>query len=124
MGVKGGMDKYSRLFDLKRYLDEDEEICFSINGDEDNNAFFLPEPICSRIICIGKAYKLHYIPMIDIYGEIKLNKKQVSSLIEELLFINSIVSDKIIEHFVPSLVELLENITHKQNDNVLWITGN
>jgi hypothetical protein len=117
------MDKYSRLFDIKSYID-DADVCFSINGDIETNAYYLPESICSRIICIGNAYKLHYVPMIDIYGDIKLNKIQTHSLIEELLFIKSIVNDEIIEHFVPHIIELLEKITRSKDDNDLWIMGN
>ncbi|MDP5277209.1 hypothetical protein [Chengkuizengella axinellae] len=117
------MDKFSRLFDLNRYL-EDVEVCFSINGDVEQNAYFLSESICSRIICIGNAYKLHYLPLIDIYGDIKLNKTQVFSLIEELLFIKSIINDEVIEYFVPSIIKLLEEITHSKDEKFLLILGN
>ncbi|MFS1513009.1 hypothetical protein VQL36_11320 [Chengkuizengella sp. SCS-71B] len=117
------MDKFSRLFDLNRYLD-DVEVCFSINGEVEQDAYYLSESICSRIICIGNAYKLHYVPMIDIYGDIKLNKTQVLSLIEELLFIKSIINDEVIEHFVPLIIKLLEEITHSKDEKLLWIMGN
>lgn len=117
------MDKYNRLFDLKGYLEE-AEVCFSINKDIEDNAFYIPESICSRIICIGNAYNLHYVPMIDIYGDINLNKTQVYSLIDELVFIKSIVNDQIIEHFAPPLIILLEKITRSKDDKTLWIMGN
>jgi hypothetical protein len=62
--------------------------------------------------------------MIDIYGDLKLNKTQIPSLIEELLFIKSIVNDVVIDHFVPPIIELLEKIKHSKGDNDLWIIGN
>jgi hypothetical protein len=99
-------------------------VCFSINGDLDGNAYYLSESLCSRIIFLGKAYELHYLPMIDIYGDIKLNKTQVYSLIEELFFIQSVVNDSIIDHFVPTLIKVLEKITHSQKEDTLWIMGN
>ncbi|WP_227940091.1 hypothetical protein [Alkalihalobacillus deserti] len=117
------MDKYNRLFDLSRYKDE-TDVCFSINGDLEDNAYYLSESLCSRIIYLGKAYELHYLQLIDIYGDVKLNKTQVYSLIEELFFIQSVVNDTIIDHFVPSLIELLEKITLSQNEDTLWIMGN
>ena len=117
------MDKYNRLFDLSRYKDE-ADVCFSINGDLEDNAYYLPESLCSRIIYLGKAYELHYLQLIDIYGDVKLNKTQIYSLIEELFFIQSVVNDTIIDHFVPSLIELLEKITRSQNEDTLWIMGN
>ncbi|MEY2196741.1 hypothetical protein AB7942_29110 [Neobacillus sp. BF23-41] len=117
------MDKYNRLFDLKRYKDE-EDICFSINRDLEENAYYLSQSLCSRVKYIGKAYQLHYIPMIDIYGDVKFNKTQVFSLIDELLFIKSVVNDSVIDYFIPSLIELLEKITHSQDEDTLWIMGN
>lgn len=62
--------------------------------------------------------------MIDMYGHVKLNKTQVYSLIEELIFIQSVVNDTIIDYFVPALIELLEMITRSQNQDTLWISGN
>lgn len=59
------------------------------------------------ICCIGEAYNLHYVPMINIYGDISLNKTQCYSFIDELLFIKSIVNDEIIEYFVPPLIKFL-----------------
>lgn len=117
------MDKYNRLFDLNRYKDE-ADVCFSINGDLEDNAYYLSESLCSRVKNIGQAYQLHYISMIDIYGEIKLNKTQVSSLIEELFFIKSVVNDTVIDYFIPPLIELIEKITRSQNEDTLWIMGN
>ena len=117
------MDKYNRLFDVSRYKEE-EDVCFSINGDLEDNAYYLSESLCSRVKYIGKAYQLHYIPMIDIYGDVKLNKTQVSSLIEELVFIKSVVNDTVIDYFVPTLIELLVKIKRSQNDDTLWIMGN
>ncbi|MGG3563092.1 hypothetical protein ABES03_15985 [Neobacillus rhizosphaerae] len=117
------MDKYNRLFDLNRYKDE-ADVCFPINGDLEDNAYYLAESLCSRIIYLGKAYELHYLQLIDIYSDIKLNKTQVYSLIEELFFIQSVVKDTLIDHFVSSIVELLEKITRSQNEDTLWIMGN
>ncbi|WP_427110327.1 hypothetical protein [Lysinibacillus xylanilyticus] len=80
--------------------------------------------LCLRLINIGKAYELHYLPMIDIYGMTKLNKIQILSLIEELQFVNSIVNDELIEKIVPGLTELLEKISWSKNEGFLWIVGN
>jgi hypothetical protein len=117
------MDKYNGLFDLSRYKDE-ADVCFSINGDLEDNAYYLSESLCSRIINLGKAYELHYLPLIDIYGDVKLNKTQVSLLIEELFFVKSVVNDTIIDYFIPTLIKLLEKITRSQNEDTLWIMGN
>lgn len=118
------MEKYKRLFDLANYID-DAGVCFSINGDIEDKDYYIPETICSRIICLATAYQLHYIPMIEIYGEIKLNKQQVLSLIEEFLFVQFVVNDEIIEYFVSPLTELLKKITQTSNkDDYLLISGN
>jgi hypothetical protein len=117
------MDKYNRLFNLARFEDE-ADVCFSINGVLDGNAYYLSESLCSRIIYLGKAYELHYIPMINIYGNVKFNKTQVFSLIDELFFIQSVVNDKIIDQFVPPLIQLLEKITRSQKEATLLIKGN
>jgi hypothetical protein len=117
------VDKYNRLFDVSRFIDE-AEVCFSINGDLEDGTYYLPESLCSRIVHLGKAYELYYLPLIDIYGEINLNKTQVYSLIEELYFIQSVVKDAVIDHFVPPLLELLKKITRSQNEDILWIMGN
>jgi hypothetical protein len=119
------MEKYAGLFDLNRYLDE-VEVCYSkvLNSEMIGGPYCIPESICSRIIFIGIAYKLHYVPMINIYGDISLNKTQCYTLIEELLFIKSIVIDEIIEYFVPPLIKLLEEITRTHIHYYLCIMGN
>ena len=116
------MDKYNSLFNQKRYYDE-ETVSFSNNSLGDN-AYTLAESLCLRLINIGNAYEIHYLSMIDIYGMTKLNKNQILSLIEELLFVKSIVNDELIEKIVPGLTELLEKISRSKNEEFLWIIGN
>ncbi len=49
------MDKNNRLFELNKFKDE-ADVCFSINGDLEDNAYYLSESLCSRVKYIGKAF--------------------------------------------------------------------
>jgi hypothetical protein len=43
----------------------------------------VPEALCERLLNLGRAYRLHTLSLLDLYGESELNQDQARSFDEE-----------------------------------------
>ncbi|WP_227936425.1 hypothetical protein [Alkalihalobacillus deserti] len=133
------MGSYEHLFNKKTY--EDEE-CIHFYQVQSNNTFqsiftlddryitvpeaepyLIPESIFNRMICIGKAYRLHYLSLFSLYENYELNPTQIQSVIKELEFLMEIVNDILIEQYVIPLLKLLDGCILGSKKQSLWILG-
>ena len=117
-------DNYRRLFDVNTYNSE-EQVHFykGWGGAEAGPPVLIPESIFMRIKHLGQAYKLHCIPMFDLYGDVVFNKIQVMALMDEIRFILSFIDDKVLEHFLAPLIPVPEEITRSQAEHYLIVMG-
>lgn len=118
------MKNYEYLFDKTNF--EDEPLIHFIKSEDENmhNPVEMPESICSRLICIGHAYKMHYIPMFDLYGEIKFESIQIETLIEELIFISKVVNDNLLVDYTKQVIELAKNCVYGVKRDSMMVIGN
>lgn len=69
----------------------------STPGDAD--AIWVPERIMERIVALGRAYELHYLPMVVAGEATYLNATQAEGMEEELAFVVDRVDDPLVhEH--------------------------
>jgi len=118
-------DEYLKLLRIETYAEEEPvEFYRQLNGVNVGEPVTIPESIFLRLTLIGRAYSLHYVPMIDLYSDNQTyNRRQLCTLMDELLFILRIVDDTVIEHFACPILKLLQEIIRSSTDDSLCIVG-
>lgn len=133
------MDRYKHLLQPETYEDEECIHFYQVKSNNtcqsililddkfieipDTEPFLIPESIFSRMVCIGKAYRLHYLSSFSLYENYELNSPQIQSMIEELEFILVIVNDSLIHHYIYLLLKLLKDCIFGSKKHYLWILG-
>lgn len=117
-------EKYRELFNFQQYIDE-QPIHFykQINGEEVDSPVLIPETIFMRIKLIGQAYEMHYISMFELYDDVVFNKMQMNTLVEEIQFLQSLVDDPVMQHFLALLRNLSEEIIRSHRNYSLAAMG-
>ena len=101
------MAEYQDRFDASRYA-SDEAVSLAIDGSPDSEAFTMPERLFTRAQQIAAAYELHLLPVIDYYGEVRLNREQVRTLRDELAFVRAVATDPLLNTYLQDAQSLME----------------
>lgn len=97
------MSRFDDRLDPARY---ENDPMFGVglgNETPGDDAVWVPERIIDRLVAVGRAYELHFVPMIADAAAVYLNAVQAAGLSEELEFIMGLVDD-------PLLVEQAQRI--------------
>ncbi len=104
-----GERDYSDRFDPKKYANDEPIHIWILGGDAKAQDIWIPERIWYRIVNVGKAYDLHLLPLCLPIGtdDVFLNGLQAESLIDEIVFVATIMDDDIVRDVVTKLEPLL-----------------
>lgn len=84
----------------------------------------MPESLVHRLVSLGEAYKLHHIPLIEVYGRTRFNRQQCQNLREELDFVKSIVDDPLLRSHLARWTEVVNDcLNHERPQAELVIEG-
>jgi hypothetical protein len=103
------MADYSDRFLADTY-GEDEPVLFSAFTDRnrERTSVSMPESLFSRAIALGVAYQLNLLATLDVHSDTTLVKAQCATLLEEVLFIRTVVKDSLLQQHLGSLIPVLE----------------
>ena len=79
---------FSDRFESDRYA-SDEPVSLTADG----RTWDVPEALFVRAQHLARAYDLHLLPTLEVYGKTELNGDQAGVLAEELAFIRDLVDD-------------------------------
>ena len=96
--VKGD---FTDRFDSERYA-SDEPVSLTADG----RTWEVPEGLFVRAQHLARAYELHLLPTLEIYGQTQLNGPQAGVLAEELTFIRDLVDDAALRPHLDACISL------------------
>jgi hypothetical protein len=87
----------------------DEPVCLSVSTRDrgDRQTVCLPESLFARAQSIARAYNLHLLPTIELYGETSLHKDQCATLLTELSFVSEVVKDDLLVHHLREALQIV-----------------
>lgn len=94
-------DDFADRFEPSRYAG-DEPVCIAGAG----RTWDVPEGLFGRLQNLARAYELHLLPTIDIYGTTRLNAKQCVTLADELTFVRGVVEDRLLRPHLDELITI------------------
>jgi hypothetical protein len=99
---------YADRFLSTTYAD-DQTVCLSVSTRDrgDRQTACLPESLFSRAQAIARAYNLHLLPTIELYGETSLHKDQCPTLVAELSFVSEVVNDDLLAHYLREALQVV-----------------
>ena len=105
--------------------DDDECVRFSVSTSSrsDRQTIDLPESLFARAQAIARAYDLHLLPAIELYGETSLNKQQCATLLDELSFIRAVVNDNLLAEHLSRVLQALSTCTNCAGPAAVLIEG-
>ncbi len=97
------MDRYSDRLDPATYAAE-EPVGIGLASQRVQEWLFVPLTVMHRLLAIGRAYELHLLGQaLRDYEETRLNSLQCADLLDEIAFVASVVSDPVLEVWLPQL---------------------
>jgi len=99
---------YADRFLATTYAD-DQPVCLSVStrNRSDRQTVCLPESLFVRAQAIARAYNLHLLPTIELYGETSLLKDQCATLMAELSFVSEVVNDDLLAHHLREVLQVV-----------------
>ena len=106
--MSGGDNDYADRFLPSTYAG-DESVCLTVSAQSraDRLTACLPERIFARAQALARAYDLHLLPTIELYGETSLHKNQCATLVAELSFLSGIVNDDLLVHHLRAMLTIV-----------------
>jgi hypothetical protein len=90
----------------------------------DPTEIWVPERLWARLVAIGAAYQLHYLPLLDGSPESRtLDATQANALVEELDFIRSLTVDPLLESTAAEVLALVVRASRSGSRPALRIEG-
>jgi len=116
--VHWDMESFSNRFTAQRYAADEPVTVGALGRDHD-----IPERLFTRAQAIASAYELHLLPTIDIHDRTGLNRQQCATLLDELAFLRSIISDPLLADHLQHLSQLAESCKQSPVEAQLTIEG-
>jgi hypothetical protein len=102
------MAEYQDRFNAARYA-SDEGVSLTLDGAPESAASVtMPERLFSRAQQIASAYELHVLPVMDYYGEVRLDREQVRTLRDEFAFISAVAADPLLDSYLERARTLID----------------
>ena len=92
---------FADRFESDRYA-SDEPVTLTADG----RTWDVPESLFVRAQHLARAYDLHLLPTLEVYGKTQLNGHQAGVLAEELVFIRDLVEDAALRPHLDAWISL------------------
>ena len=108
------MTDFTDRFASETYLN-DEGVTVSVG----ELSHVLPERLFARAQLVAEAYNLHLLPSIELYSRTSFNPEQCATLVDELAFIRSVLSDTLLQPHVYRLLEIAEQCRRSHSNMII-----
>ena len=109
---------FADRFEAERYA-SDEPVTLTADG----RTWEIPEGLFARVQHLARAYELHLLPALEIYGQTQLNGQQASALADELAFIRDLVEDAALRPHLEAWISLALACSRSVRPAALVIEG-
>jgi len=94
-------ERFADRFEPERYAGDE-----SVSVTANDQTLDIPERLFARAQDLARAYALHLLPTLEIYGKTQLNRQQAATLAEELAFIRELVDDAALRPHLDAWISL------------------
>jgi hypothetical protein len=117
------MNSYADRFDQSRYADDPPVRVFDYDY-ADGSEVWIPERVWRRLVTIGSAYELHYLPMLGGGSEVRTwDAVQAQTIGDELSFVAEVVKDSLLLHWLEALSPIVESAARRGGSPALGVEG-
>src|SRR5215470_7530194 len=109
---------FADRFESERYA-SDEPVSLTADG----RTWDVPESLFVRAQHLARAYELHLLPTLEVYGKTELNGHQAEVLAEELSFIRDLVDDAALRPHLEAWISLALGCSRSVRPAALVIEG-
>lgn len=101
--------RFSDRFDESTYADDEPIHILNHNYGDGPSDVWVPERLWHRLLAIGSAYFLHYVPLLTAETKPRsFNSVQAEGVLEELEFVTEVVSDALLREVIATVTPVVE----------------
>ena len=114
-GIDGTYDKpqHGRMADLTSPK-EDPDILVRFSSSKTREELWVNEELFSRLLLIGRAYRLHLLSVVDFHEETTLNEQQITVFFEEIESIYFLIVDAYLREQLDSILTFLTTLKREK----------